>query len=213
MRRIIECDQGSAEWVAARMGLPTASMFQTIITPKGRGGRETYMRKLAGEVLTHEPMENFQNLHMERGKYMEAEARDYYAFTRDVEPQRVGFIINHGAGCSPDSLVGDDGVLEIKTAEPHIVIDHILGDDFPPEHKAQCQGNLWIAEREWIDCVIYPCRPGIRPVLHRAMRDDVFIKDLAAKIDRFNAELADLVERVRRYGMQEAAPDSVLMAG
>jgi hypothetical protein len=211
MRQIIECDQGSPEWIAARMGIPTASMFQTIITPKGRGGRETYMRKLAGERLLGEPMENFQNLHMERGKYMEAEARDYYALVNDIEPQRVGFITNHGAGCSPDSLIGDDGMLEIKTAEPHILIGRLVGDDFPPEHKAQCQGALWVAEREWIDCEVY--WPALPTVIRRAYRDEPYIKDLAAAIDRFNAELAELVERVRRYGVQEAAPDNVLMAG
>src|SRR6185312_8191995 len=91
----------------------------------------------------------------ERGKIMEDEARNFYAFTSAVEPERVGFIQNGPRGCSPDSLIGASGMLEIKTALPHILIDRILKDDAPPEHKAQCQGNLWIAEREWIDLAIY----------------------------------------------------------
>jgi hypothetical protein len=101
----------------------------------------------------------------------------------------VGFVTNHGAGCSPDSLIGDAGMLEIKTAAPHILIGRLLCDDFPPEHRAQCQGNLWVAEREWIDCLVY--WPGMPPVVRRAERDEAFIKDLAAAVDQFNAELAE----------------------
>jgi hypothetical protein len=66
-----DCVQGSEEWFRLRMGLATASEFATIITTKGRGGRETYMRKLAGEILTGEPMSSYTNFHMERGKEME----------------------------------------------------------------------------------------------------------------------------------------------
>jgi hypothetical protein len=217
MMRIHEFDQGSPEWIAARMGIPTASKFHTVMLKEGREKgkpaktRTEYLYRLAGERITHEPSDTFRSFDMERGQYMEAEARDFYAFTNNIEPRRVGFVTNHGAGCSPDSLIGDVGMLEIKTAAPHILIGRLLCDDFPPEHRAQCQGNLWVAEREWIDCLVY--WPGMPPVVRRAERDEAFIKDLAAAVDQFNAELAELVERVRRYGMQEAAPDNVLMAG
>jgi hypothetical protein len=109
--QIVECDQGTDEWFRARMGIPTASEFSTVMA-QGRGGaesktRKTYMLKLAGELLTGEPMDKFGNAHTERGKEMEPEARNLYAFMQDCEPQLVGFIRNGQKGCSPDSLIGN----------------------------------------------------------------------------------------------------------
>lgn len=198
--QIVECDQGSDEWFRARMGIPTASEFHTVMAA-GRGGgesktRRTYMLKLAGEVLTGEPMDSFCNHHTERGKEMEPDARNLYAFMRDVEPQLVGFIRNGQKGCSPDSLVGADGMLEIKTKLPHLQVDCLLGDRVPPEHRAQCQGALWVAEREWIDFVSY--WPGLPLFVTREHRDEEYIAKLAAAVDEFNGELAEMVERVRR---------------
>lgn len=201
--QIIDCDQGSEGWFRARMGIPTASEFSTVLA-KGEGKtRRTYMLKLAGEIVTDEPMEAYSNNHMERGKTMEDEARSYYAFANSVDLQRVGFIRNGQKGCSPDSLIGNDGMVEFKTALPHILIDKLLRGTFPPEHKAQCQGNLWVAEREWIDLSIY--WPKIPTLEIRACRDEVYIAELSREVDRFNDELAETVERIRRFGQQEAA--------
>lgn len=210
MMRIVDCEQQSPEWFAARMGMPTASEFSTVMRTKGKGEngeskeRLTYMRKLAGEILTGEPMESYSNQHMERGREMEGEARNLYSFLTTEPLQRVGFIVNGPKGCSPDSLVGDRGMLEIKTALPHILIGHLIRGEFPPEHKAQCQGALWVAEREWIDIAIY--WPKLPLFKVRAGRDEKYIADLAAAVDQFNAELAEMVERIRGYqGARDAA--------
>jgi hypothetical protein len=197
--QIIECDQGSEAWFRARMGIPTASEFHTVMA-KGKGGepsktRRTYMLKLAGEVLTGEPMDSFSNGHTERGKEMEPDARNLYAFMRDCEPQLVGFIRSGQKGCSPDSLVGANGMCEIKTKLPHLQVDCLLNDRVPPEHKAQCQGALWVAEREWIDFVSY--WPGLPLFVTREHRDEEYIAKLAAAVDEFNDELAAVVEQVR----------------
>jgi hypothetical protein len=202
---ILDCEQGSAEWFAARLGIPTASEFATVLASGRNGGeskmRATYMRKLAGEIMTGEPMDNYSNAHMERGKAMEAEARDVYAFMTNADPSRVGFIRNGNTGCSPDSLIGADGILEIKTCLPHILIDLLLRDEFPPEHKAQCQGQLWIAERDWIDIAIY--WPGLPLFVKRAGRDEGYIANLAGAVNAFNDELQAMVEKLRRYGPQK----------
>jgi hypothetical protein len=200
---IIDCEQGSPEWFKARMGMPTASEFSTVMAAakdgKERKTRNKYMRKLAGEIITGEPMETFQNAHMERGKAMEDEARDFYSFMKDAEPQRVGFIVcGAQCGCSPDSLIGTAGMLEIKTALPDILIEKILADDFPPEHKAQCQGALMVAEREWIDISVY--WPKMPMFVKRAYRDEPYIHNMLAEIRQFNAELHELVEKINRYG-------------
>ena len=217
MIQIFEMDQGGDDWLNARLGIPTASKFATVLA-KGEGKtRNEYMRKLAGEIITGTPMESFTNAHMERGKEMEDEARNTYAFVNDVEPYRVGFIRNGQKGGSPDSLVGDKGGLEIKTVLPHIQIERLFRDDVPPEHKAQVQGNLWVSEREYWDFVSY--WPRLPLLTKRVYRDEAYIKTLSDEIDRFNDELMDMVGRVRRYGqptltmadMPEAA--RFLMAG
>ncbi|MCO5079197.1 MAG: YqaJ viral recombinase family protein [Chelatococcus sp.] len=202
MMQIIDCEQGTEAWFRARAGIPTASEFGTVMA-RGRGGgdsktRQTYLYKLAGEVITGEPTESFTNVHMERGKAMEPEARDYYAFMKDVEPIQIGFIRSGQKGCSPDSLIGDAGMLEIKTKLPHLMVEALLRNEFPPEHKAQCQGALWVAEREWIDiCVYWPKMP---PLIKRAFRDEAYIAEMSAAVDAFNDELNTVVERIRSYG-------------
>ncbi|MGV1913824.1 lambda exonuclease family protein [Agrobacterium vitis] len=201
--QIIDCDQNSPEWFSARLGIPTASKFATVMA-KGEGKtRSEYMRKLAGEILTEEPSESFSSAHTERGHEMEDIARRHYAFITGNSPERVGFIRNGNKGGSPDSLIGENGGLEIKTALPHIQIDRLESDRLPPEHKAQVQGNLWISEREWWDFVSY--WPKLPLLAIRVYRDEDYIKTMAEEIDRFNDELAQLVERVRFYGMREVA--------
>lgn len=203
--QIFDCEQCSPEWYEARLGIPTASMFSTVLA-KGRGGksdsvgRRTYLRKLAGEIITGEPAESYTNRHMERGHDLEDEARQLYAFANDVDPQIVGFIRNGQTGCSPDSLLGDDAMLEIKTAFPHILIGALerKPGDPPPEHRAQIQGQMWVGERAWCDlCIYWPKMPLYTCRVHR---DEAYLKTLAEAVDKFNAELAELVERIRAYG-------------
>lgn len=203
MEVFTDLEQGSPEWFACRAGIPTASRFATVMAKGAGKTRSEYMRKLAGEILTGEPSEQFSNAHTDRGNAMEDEARESYAFINDAEIQRVGFIRSGNRGASPDSLVGTNGGLEIKTALPHIQIDRLERDRLPPEHKAQVQGNLWIAEREWWDFVSYWPRLPVLTV--RVYRDEEYIKTLSDEIDRFNDELAALVERIRNYGIEERA--------
>jgi len=199
--QVLNCEQGSEEWFLARAGIPTSSMFATVMA-SGRGGGESktrakYMRQLAGEIITGRPMESYSNAHMERGHKMEPEARDLYAFATDTAPEQVGFIRNGPKGCSPDSLIGANGMLEIKTKLPDLLIECLERDDFPPEHKAQCQGALWVAEREWLDIIIY--WPSIPVFIKRAYRDEPYIADMAKAVDAFNNDLSALVDRIRSY--------------
>ncbi len=204
---VFDFDQNSDAWYRARMGIPTASEFATVLA-SGRGGgdsrtRKTYLYKLAGEIITGEPMESYSNAHMERGKAMEDEARELYSFVANVEPQRVGFIRSGRKGASPDSLIGNDGMVEIKTKLPHLMVETILRGEFPPEHVAQCQGQLWVAEREWLDVAIY--WPGFPLFTKRATRDEDYIRRLAEAVDEFNAELDGIVAKVHGVGEQRAA--------
>jgi hypothetical protein len=207
MMQIIDCEQGSPEWFQARAGIPTASEFHTVMAIGPKGGKSVtridYLNKLAGEILTGEPMATYTNPDMERGKLMEDEARNLYAFTQDIDPLRVGFIRNGDKGASPDSLVGDKGGLEIKSAAAHIQIKRILADDLPSEHKAQVHGGMLVCEREWWDFVSY-C-PKLPLFIKRVYRDEDYIKSISLAVELFNTELHQTVDYIRRYGARAAA--------
>lgn len=207
MMQVIECDQGTPEWLAARAGIPTSSMFKTVMAVGPKGGKSAtrvdYLNKLAGEILTGQPMDNYVSADMERGKLMEDEARDLYAFQNNVEPIRVGFIKSGNKGASPDSLIGDKGGLEIKSAAAHIQIERLLEGALPSEHKAQVHGNMWVSEREWWDFCSY-C-PKLPLFVIRVYRDEDYIAKIAKEVELFNIELQQTVEYIRRYGQQAAA--------
>ena len=194
---IHDCDQNSPEWLSARLGLATASCFKDILA-KGEGKtRRSYLRRLAGEQITGKPLESYTNAAMQRGHEMEQEARDYYAFHTDCEPQQVGFITNEIAGCSPDSLIGEEGLLEIKTQRPDLLIETIEADIFPKAHIPQVQGQLWVTHRKWCDLLVY--FTNMPPFIKRAYRDEAYIENLAKEVALFNEELAALVEKIKNY--------------
>jgi len=206
---IIRCEQNTPEWLTARLGIPTASEFATVMA-KGRSKgersktRDAYMRRLADEVIYGEIEENgYTNPNMERGKVMQAEAESIYALTHDVELDRVGCIrhvddytLLPTYGCSPDALIGDKGQLEIKTTYPQLLVGMHLAGVFPSEHLPQCQGGLWVSEREWIDLMVY--WPRRKPFIKRAYRDEKYIMLIEVEVRRFLDELNDMVERMRR---------------
>lgn len=197
--QIFNCDQGSPEWFVCRAGIPTASEFSTVLA-KGKGGgdsvtRRKYMLTLIGELMTGKVIDGYTNAHMERGKEMEAEARDLYAMVTDAELTPVGFMRRGDAGASPDSLVGDEGMLEIKTKLPHLQLECLLGDAVPSEHVLQLQGQLWISQRLWVDFVSY--WPGLPLFRKRVFRDEQTIARIKVGVDEFNAELNDLLKKVQ----------------
>jgi len=199
-----DIEQGTPEWIAVRAGIPTASMYATVMA-QGRGGgdsktRRTYMLKLAGERLTGEPMDNYSNGHMERGHEHEPLARESYAFLTGTKPEQVGFIRSGDTGASPDSLVGEDGLVEIKSKLAHLHLEVLLSDAVPPEHTAQIQGQLWVAEREWLDFVSY-C-PKLELFVKRVYRDEPMIKKIEIAVDQFNAELNEIVAQFQQANVQ-----------
>ncbi len=222
---IFDCEQGGPEWHRARMGVPTASDFKTVLAQGKDGGgsatsvtRKRYLRTLAVEIVTGEPRENYENGYMARGKALEPEARELYALAYRVEPRRVGFVLNRGenVGYSPDSFIGDDGLLEIKTGTD-AMIDVIERDTFPAEFRLQCQGGLYVTGRQWIDLCLY--WPGMPLVVKRAYRDGDCCAEIAGGLVKFNIELFRLVKAIRSYGEptpaapEPDAPGSLLMAG
>lgn len=199
--QIIDCAQGSEAWFQARLGIPTSSEFDSVLA-KGKSGapsktRATYMRKLAGEVITKLPMYAFTNDHLERGKEQEEEALALYTFQTDAELKKIGFLRRGQAGASPDALIGEEGCLECKTKLAHLQIELLESGEVPSEHIAQIQGQLWISGRRWVEFISYS--PGLPLFIKRVMRDENYIARIKVEVDVFNKELAALVERINRY--------------
>lgn len=177
--------QGSEAWQKLRCGIPTASSFDRIITPKTRkpsAGMKAYAMELCAERLMGYPLEPVTTALMERGISLEERAVQSYAFSRDVEPVRVGFVTNDEGtvGVSPDRLIGEDGLLEAKAPAPSTHVKYLLGglDD---DYRCQLQGQLWIMERQWVDIVSH-C-PGLPDAIVHVERDEEFIAALAAAVN------------------------------
>lgn len=188
--KIHDCVQGSAEWIRLRLGIPTASQFHRIFQPvrrKPSNSRELYMLELLDEWVAQRRDEPFENEWTQRGKELEPEARFAYEMEHGASVRRVGFITRDDGLCggSPDGLVGDDTVLEIKVPSPQIHDGIASGKK--PGHTAQCQGLLYITERQRIHLWIYS--PTGESVLKVIERDDEMISQMVPVLDEFCAEL------------------------
>lgn len=188
--KIHHVEQGSPEWLELRLGIPTASEFDRLLTPKTRkpaAARFKYRAELLAEWLLGYPLDSGSTAFMERGTGLEAEARRWYEFETGATVQRVGFITRDDGACggSPDGLVGEDGGLEIKcpAAVQHVL--YMLGEE--PDYVGQCQGAMYLTGRPWWDFLSY--NPILPPVLKRIPRDEEYIAALAEVIDSFCAGL------------------------
>ncbi len=201
---IFNCEQGSIEWHETKLGIPSASNFSDVMATGEGKVRSKYLRVLAGETVCGIPRETYRNAAMERGKMMEADIRNLYALVANVEPEQIGFVkrtmMVGFAGCSPDAFVGADGVLEIKSAAPDILIEIMKAGRVPPEHLPQCQGAMLVTGRSFCDLAIG--YSGM-PLFHRRIkRDPAYIARLETAIETFNEDLAELVAWVRAYGKE-----------
>jgi len=158
-----ELEQGSPEWLAARCGMPTASVIGQLITAKtlkvaaNETSRALVMTLVAERITGHvEPV--YPNADMQRGTMSEPFARDIYS-ENYAPATEVGFMTRdfggYTIGFSPDGLIGDDGLIEIKSPRQKKHLATILADEVPLEYMAQCQTGLLVSGREWLDFISY----------------------------------------------------------
>jgi len=194
----------------ARLGIPTASQFHRLITPKSRkpatgDGPRTYRNELLMEWLLGVPKSAPPSGFMERGSVMETEARRYYEFQSSAKVERIGFVLadSRMVGASPDGFVGADGVVEIKCPAAHVHIGTLLGDN-EGAHYAQAQGVLWLAGRGWCDLVSY--NPEIPSRIVRYRRDEAYIALLAGCVAAFSSDLLAARQTLLALGCVPQAP-------
>ena len=198
---ILEHEQQSPEWHAARCGCPSASNFDLIVTTKGETSkqREKYLYRLAGERITGKAEETYQNAAMQRGTELEGEARSFYQLVNDVEVKQVGFCLADGNfryGCSPDGLIGENGIIEIKCPLIATHVGYLLKGELPIDYFQQVQGGLLVTGREWTDFISYYC--GMDPLIVRVERDDAFIDKLKGHLEDFCIELDKIVKTLKK---------------
>jgi hypothetical protein len=195
-----DCAQGTTEWFRARAGIPTASMFGKIVKLSGGTSKSArdYMFRLLAERLMGRPIDEYESTWMKRGRDLEPDAVAYYEGQRNLDTNIVGFITNDARtiGASPDRLVGDEGLAEIKVPAPHTHVEYLLDGVVSPKYKAQTQGQLWIAERAWVDFCSY--HPEMPRTIVRVERDEDFIERLRREVGAFSAELEERTEECRR---------------
>lgn len=163
--KVHDCEQRSDEWYELRLGLPTASNFNSLITPTGKvstAGALTYAASLAAETYAKERLDVFEgNDWTERGREIEDQARDLYSLLTNEQITTPGFVTTDDGqyGCSPDGLIGSDGMMEIKClkAENHVkCLAHIAEHNTcPKDYMSQVQGQLLVADRDWCDVTFF----------------------------------------------------------
>lgn len=198
--RIIDCEQGSPEWFAARLGKPTASEFDKIITAGGKASTQAdgLMHKLLAELITGKPAVFTESDWMKRGKEFEAEARDFLAFQTDTEIRQIGFVTTDcgSFGCSPDGMYAEGGC-ELKCPSPAVHVSYLLAGRLPSEYVPQVQGSMLVTGAPWWDFVSY--HPDMPPLILRIERDEAYHEALAEYMGKFllklNKAKAQLIER------------------
>jgi putative phage-type endonuclease len=208
---VIDCEQGSEEWFAARCGRATASRMGDLMA-RGKSGwlasRTNYAAELIAERLTGKPAERYSNAAMAWGTQHEPEARALYEFLHDCEVRTVGLVTHPTIAmslASPDGLVGADGLVEIKAPNTSTHLQNLLGGGIDGRYLMQMAWQMACTGRAWCDFVSYDPRLPAEMQMHvtRVKRDDDMIENLEREVIAFLAEVEVTVETLRtRYQLR-----------
>lgn len=207
-------DQHSSEWFSARLGKVTASKVKDVMS-KGRGSapsatRQNYMMQLLCERLTGKREEGFTSAAMLRGTELEPVARSAYEIDKGVMTTETGLILHpkiEGFGASPDGLVGDRGMLEIKCPNTATHVLTIQSGKHDPQYEWQMLAQLSCADRDWNDFVTFDDRmpDELQYACFRFERDEARIRQMETEIKLFLEELAELEHEMRERMRSKAA--------
>lgn len=207
-------EQKSPEWFAARLGRVTASRVADVVAKTKSGdsaSRGNYMAQLVIERLTNKQEESYSNDFMDWGNLQEPFARAAYEAATNVLVDEVGMITHpriEMSGASPDGLVGDDGLVEIKCPKTATHIETLLSKTVPGKYNIQMQWQMACTDRSWCDFVSFDPRmpDGLQMFLKRVHRDDALIKTLEDEVIKFlkevDAKLKQLTNQLKEANVQ-----------
>lgn len=212
--KVIDCEQGTEEWFAARLGKVSASRIADL-TAKTKSGysasRANYAAELVCERLTGQRAEKFTNAAMQHGTEQEPNARAMYELMSDVSVAQIGLVLHptiEMACASPDGLVGDDGLVEIKCPNSATHIETLLGAEIDGKYVKQMQWQMACTGRAWCDFISFdPRLPAeMQLFIRRVPRDGAMIVSLQSEVSSFLSEVEDTIKRLKaRYGTQSIA--------
>lgn len=201
MEIIKDIEQGSEEWHSLRLGIITMSPASCLLV-KGKGeggfgaGALTYMHELIAERFSGLPSAFFSTEHTERGHRDEPIAMSLYEMQTGNDVDLVTIILNHDVGYSPDGLVGNDGLTEVKSKLGKLQVDILLKQEVPKDHETQIQGGLWVSEREWLDFISYS--EGLPLFVKRVYRDEDYIRMLSQRVKDFYEIMQEKIEIITK---------------
>lgn len=198
----MEIKQGSPEWLALRAGRVTASKIANVLMAKTTAGYKNYMADLIVERLTGAKTESFTNAAMQWGVDQEPLARAEYEIKTGNFVDQVTFVEHPSIemfGCSPDGLIGEDGLVEIKCPNTATHIDYVMADKVPSNYVPQMQCQLAVTGRKWCDFVSFDPRlpDGLSMFIVRVERDDEYIEKMEKEVRKFLDEVNQAVLKLK----------------
>ena len=211
--KVIDCEQGSPEWFAARLGKLSASRIADVVAKTKSGysaSRANYLAELVAERLTQQRSEKFTSAEMQWGSEKEPEAREAYQFITGQTVSMVGLVEHPShklAVASPDGLVGDTGLVEIKCPNTATHIDTLLNGSIADRYVKQMHWQMICTGRQWCDFVSYdPRMPGdMQLFIQRVEFDKALAADLEVEAWKFLSDVDDTVNRLCAKYRLEAA--------
>jgi len=201
---MLEVEQGSVEWKAARLGNATASRMADLMAKTKSGysaSRGNLMAALIVERLTGVPMETYTNAAMQHGLDYEDEARSAYEFYIGVPVEKASYVphptIEH-SGASPDGLIGTEGLLEIKCPNTATHIETLLNGGADRKYILQMQWQMACTDRKWCDFASYDPRvpANLKLYVERVPRNDELISEMSAEVVKFLSELEQKLSKL-----------------
>lgn len=202
-------EQRTPEWYAKRAGCFTASRMADLMARTKSGpsaSRKNMIALLACERLTGQCVETYQNAAMQRGVELEQEALDAYAFEVGVAVEAVDYVDHPDlprVGCSPDGLIGSDGLVEVKCPSAMGVhLEALQMSAHADQYRWQLQHQLFVTRRQWVDCVSYDPRwpAGLQLAIKRVLPNSEDQSALAGEIAKAELEIEQIVSELRARG-------------
>lgn len=194
-------EQRSEEWNKARLGNPGCSGMSNIITPDGKRSksRDGYLYTLVAEKLSGKSDEKYMSQHMINGTEREDSCRLLFEMLYDCKVDTCGIVWKDNyklVHCSPDGMISDNAILEMKNPLGKTVVKNLLDGTLPSEYYVQCQSSLYVCERELL--YFMSNYDGLKPLIVEVYRDDKWISILEKELTDFNTELLQIAEKLKQ---------------
>ena len=203
---VYDLPQGSDAWLRLRLGVPSTSSFGKIITPSGKRSSQftEYCNELLAELILGEREQFFKSPAMERGNELEPYAVQHYEELTGRKTKVVGFVTTDDSriGCSPDRLVGTDGLLEVKCPLQKKHVSNLVSGDIDKQYYPQVMGQLMMTGRQWVDWMSY--HPDMPASIVRLERDAEFISTLDDLLNEFIEEMDKKINTLETKGVKFA---------